>query len=332
MKGKKIWLCGQVAGSGEIENIKELVKTSKWFDGLCFCVNYKNELFDDDDGTFELLRRHKGNGRILRANFVNLHSFGMTMAVQCGVLRDGDWITLVDAQEIPKIEFFHDIRDKIKQWESEGIGSIWWGRPLMFIWNSQITFQPFDMVHCMAQPLVGKALDIRDDSKVRYEPEGVHFGDYMLSKKKLDNTMLLSAAKYYLCYNLGNEVQNQYGKFGAEIVNQLELRRQQIRRYFQDDLNIDLSDFNGFIEYCKKGEYTHTFSEIMEDDYMLTNIFRFFVLKQTRDEILKNRYNWSWKIYQQNKIYQNNENINQENTDYVGFRNQLNLKFNFLLE
>lgn len=292
----KIWLAGQVAGMGERINIEELVKLSNYFSGLCFCVNYQNEDFSDDDGTFKLLQSHKGNGKIIRSNWVNINSLGMTMAIQCGKIRDGDWVFMIDAQELPKSQFLENLPDFLQYLENQGIGSVWWGRPYIFKFNSQMTYQPTSC-HCFPTPLTGKTASIQDESKVVYDEGGVHFGDFIYNKKKLDNSILLSSAKYWICHNLSNEAVNQFGQLGQQIVEEKEMFRREMRNYLQNDLNIDLYNFNELISYLKKKEFPNKFIEYMDTDPFLNIVFRYFVLNQDRGTILANRNNWSFSKY-----------------------------------
>ena len=202
MNNIKLFCCGQVGGSGEVNNISELVKLKDYFDGFSWTINYQKEDFSDDDGTYKILLDNKKDGKILRSNWVNINSLGMTMAIQSGAIKHGDWIIMLDSQELPKKAFLENIRDNISKWDKNGIYSVWWGRPYIFKFFMDMTFQPTSC-HCMVNPIRGDYTSIQDESKVVYDDNGVHFGDFIYNKKKFINSMLLHGVKYSL-FNISN--------------------------------------------------------------------------------------------------------------------------------
>lgn len=284
MNDKKIWCCGQVGGQGELANILEIVSLKDYFDGFSWCVNYQNEDFSDDDGTYKLLNENKKAGKVVRANWVNINSLGMTMAIQSGVIKHGDWIILIDSQEILKIEFLKSLRENIEKWEKEGVGSVWWGRPYIFQFSMEMTFQP-QSVHCMVTPVHGKAISIQDESKVRYEDNGVHFGDFLFNKKKFNNSMLLHGVKYSLQY-----VSNQFNMFYQdESFQQHETNR---RRFILNLENLGFERTLDGLEKFMRSEHIKEFKEYLNYEFVFRDFYRYKILGHDINDIVKDRFEY----------------------------------------
>ena len=309
-----------VSSHGQINNIKEIVKTFDYFDGAVWLVNYNNDNYNDDDGVYELLSKHKKQGRILKAPWVNLHDLSMDLWLKCGVIKQNDFFLNIDAQELPKKEFLDKLDYYCDLMDKNGIGALGWNRPYFIRYDEQQLLQG-GHTHCWVGPIKGTFLNIVDESKVVYQgEEGVHFGDFLFNKKKFDDTMLLHAARYQICYEVGNETANQFGKFGNEAVQHHEKLRQQLRRYLQDELNLNISNFNDLIAFFKqdKSKYPAQFIEWTENDDALKTVFRYYVLGQTRQEILKQRQNWSFREYLRTG------DVEQTDSKYIGLRNLYN--------
>jgi len=288
----KIWITGQVSGSGELENIKELVNISSPFvDGFCWCVNYAKDDFSDDDGTYSFLNSHKKEGRIVRANWVNIHSIGMTSAIQSGPIKHGDWLWILDGNEIPKLGFLEKLKENIKEWESKKVGCVAWGRPYLVRFQMSMRFEP-QSAHCTVQPINGNIISIVDESKVRYDENGCHFGDFIYNKKNLDNSTILHGVKYCL-YNVTNQMAMFYPE--PKDFREHETRRQMFVLYLQS-LGYE-SNLNGLEQFFRKGSFTPEEIEYIDWEFVWKDFFRFKILGQHRDEIVRNRKEWSLKRY-----------------------------------
>ncbi len=319
-KQPKIWICGQVAASGQLANMTDLVKTFSYFDGAIWTVNYAAD--GQDDGTAaliqETIKTHNLLGDVLKTRWVNIHSIGMTMFLQCGLIEEGDWLLVVDAQELPKEPWLKGMRSQVENFENDNITAMFWGRPYFFKFNNQMVYE--GSTHCWPKPFCGgKILSVQDESKVVYENDCVHFGDFLVNRKNFDDTMLLHACKYFWVYDLTNEAHNQYGKFGNEVIKFHEQNRQAFRRYCKHKLGIPLT-LEGLEAYFRAGQYDETFVEYVELENVFKDFFRRVVLGQPREDILKKRYNWSFKYYLEHK------SIDQPFCQFVGTRNRYNEK------
>jgi hypothetical protein len=308
----KIWICGQVAHEGQYENIKELVKTFSYFDGSVWTVNYPaTHTVKPDFRTEQLLANNMKVGKTLRAVWHNLHSPGMTLFLQCGVIKQGDWVLSIDAQELPLSPWLATMRQRVEQYEKNGVTAEFWGRPYFFKFNDQMIYN--GSTHCWPTPLTpGQHISIVDESKVRYEPEGVYFGDFILNKKNLDDTILLHCVKYLFCYNITNELQNQYGCFGQQVVNNHEKARQWFRQYWQETLGLPttLEALEGYMS----GPMDAKTIDYFEFENPFKDFYRFKILRHSREDILKDRYKWSLRDYLDN----------QQNSGFISTRNRYN--------
>jgi hypothetical protein len=116
---------------------------------------------------------------------------------------------------------------------------------------------------------------------------------------------------------MSNQVDMFYGKYGQEIVQ----RHQSLRKgflLFLESLSIGKPDIFNFLNFIKKEmgnllepKYEKLINYI-DFEFPLTDAIRLKVLGQHRDEILKNRHNWSFRQYLLTK------DLTQENTGYEG--------------
>jgi hypothetical protein len=286
----KIWLAGQVGGNGEFENIKKLLSFKDYFEGVCFCVNYQKEDFSDDDGTYKLLLENKKNGRILRSNWVNINSLGMTMAIQSGPIKFGDWVFLLDSQEEPKKEFLDSLQENIVQWEAKGYEAASWGRPYLFKFYPDMTFQPTS-VHTMVHPIRTNSVDLRDESKVVYDEKGVHFANFIYNKKKFPNSMLLHGVKYCLW-----NVSNQMNMFYSNPEEFQEHENQRIRfTLYLDKLGFERS-LDGLAKFIRS-EYFVNVIDYFEWEFVFKDFYRYSLLNHNLNDIINTRKTWSLKEY-----------------------------------
>lgn len=322
MSKPKIWICGQVASHGQAENMRQVVKSFPYFDGAIWTVNFNNDNYSDHDGVIDILKAAIIKGDILRTRWVALHNIGMTMFLQCGLIKNGDWVMVIDAQEDVKETWLKGMRDRVDGYEKDGITTMFWGRPYLFKYFDQMTFQ--GTTHCWPYPLLdGKQANIQDESAVIYDAGGVHFGGFLYNKKNLDDTTFYHATKYFL-YKVGNESQNQYGKFGSKVVLHHENMRQVFRRYAEEKLGI--TDLASLEDYFRKEDYDKIFIEYVETENVFKDFFRRKILNQSREDILRNRYNWSFTYYLKTK------SVDQTLSNYIGVRNQYNKQLGLPME
>lgn len=286
----KIWLCGQTSAIGQLENIKSIIDTAEYFDGLCWTINYQDNSFKDD-GVFDLLNKNKKDGEIIKMQWIGSHAIGMNAFLKCQKIKINDWIFNIDAQETPKKEWLKNMRSMIDQCEEQGIGAIYWNRPYIFkrTYGMEFVGEP----HAWPQPMQGYYINIADESKVVREDNAIHFGDFLYNKKHFDNTMIRHSAKYWF-YEISNETYNQYSTQGENILIQKEKSRREFKRYIWDKYNIKTyDDFINFINKNGIKQIDKSIIDYIEQEKVLKCAIRLDILKHDRYNILKERENWS---------------------------------------
>lgn len=286
----KIWLCGQTSSVGQIGNIKPIIEIAKYFDGLCWTVNYQDNSFIDD-GVFDLLNSHKNQGEIIKMQWRGSHAIGMNAFLKSPLIKINDWIFSIDAQELPKKEWLENMRDFIAQCEEQNVNAIYWNRPYLFkkTYGMEYVGEP----HCWPQPMQGNYINIADETKVVREENAIHFGDFIYNKKSFDDTMIRHAAKYWF-YEISNEIINQYSKSGKKIIQEKEISRRQFKQYLWD--NYDVYSYNDFIKFINKvgiKQIDELILKYIEHEKVLKSAIRLDIFKHNRETILLEQNNWS---------------------------------------
>lgn len=286
----KLWIAGSVAAFGEEENIAELVKTFHYFDGACFSVNYNQSWVPNSrvlpNKTFSLLEGYCKGGKILWVPWIKRHDISMNIFLKAGVIRPNDFFLYIDAQELPKKEFLENIHKIVGDCKKQNITAIHWNRPYFIQYQHDMHF--VGNPHAWLQGIKGKQVNIADESKVKYDLGGVHFGDFIYNKKKFENSMLLSGVKYSL-YDPPN---NQFNMFyPGEDFSEHEQKRQEFCNLL-DDLGYK-RDLNGLEEFFRnKDNITDEIINYINFEWVFSNFIRYKIFRHSLDEIMKTRYNF----------------------------------------
>jgi hypothetical protein len=224
---------------------------------------------------------------------------------------------MIDAQEEPQKPWLENMRAIATQYESEDIGCMMWGRPYFFRFHPSQTYP--QTTHVWPQPLMGKAISIQDESKVKRPNDNeCYFGDFIINRKNPDNSMLLHSAKYFVCHNITNETENMYGRFGRDVVIAHERTRQVFRQYCIQALGLNMNTLDDLLGYFRRPDAFEdaVFLTPVENEHCLKTLYRYYILKQTRQDILANRYDWSIVKYLRTRDLQQSRQ-----PDYVGVHN-----------
>lgn len=305
----KIWLC--TVTQNQLVHINEMTEDQSWYDGIVAVDHFST------DGTYELLQSRKKNGIIIQIPWLNLHYVGMTAVLQCGHIKNGDWVYFLDSQERVNPDWIKNIRQEVDKFEKDGITCISYNRPILF--QKSIGMAYHGNPHCVPYPIYGKVLDLGKDNKAYMDKDGVMHFDYILSSKKdLDNTTLYHGAKYYF-YEISNQVDMFYGRFGQQVLQHHVNSRLSFLYYLETVLNIQ-PNIESFLDYIRSNidNLPEPIISYIDFEFCVRDAIRLKVLKQTRDEILKKRINWSFRYYLQTK------DLLQENNNYIGVLNQYN--------
>lgn len=283
----KIWICGSVSAYGEEENIKELVKVFKYFNGAFFNVNYNNiNSIAATAQTYESLDRHKGEGKIVYTPWLQRHDWAMNAFLN--MVPNGDAFMYIDAQELPKIEFLEQMRPLIEKCQKEGVDSIWWNRPYIML-NKRPEMQFVGNPHAWLQGLNNKYINIADESKVRYDEGGCHFGDFIYNKKKLENTRLLHGIKYSL-YDLPNNQFQMFYPKNPEYTEHEAARRSFCKTLDEKEYERTLEGLELFFK--EKANLTGEIINYLNFEFVFRDFYRYKILKHSIDDIIKDRYNY----------------------------------------
>lgn len=281
-----------------------MTENQSWYDGIVAVDHFST------DGSFELLNSRKKAGRIIQMPWMNLHYQSMTAVLQCGVINPGDWVYFLDSQERVDPTWVKDIRFHIDQFEKDGVATVMYNRPILF--RKTVGMVYHGNPHCFPHPIAGKVIDLGKDGKGYTDENGVTYFDYILiGKKNLDDTEILHGAKYYF-YEISNQPDMFYGIFGDDILNKHKYYQQEFRAYLINN-GIEPS-LDGFIQYIKDNinNIPSQVIEYIDFEFCIRDAIRMKVLGQTRQEILNQRHNWSFKHYYHTK------DDKQINTSYVG--------------
>lgn len=281
---RKIFLVGMT--QNRIGDFREIVQYSdKYFDGLIFVDHFST------DGTYELLEKHKKDGKIIRRPYYKQHSHSQNEILFCRHANNGDWMLLNDSSERVLPKWLFSMREDIDQYEASGIqGVCFSGR--IYLW------QYFDCQEFVGSPhwgingIRGKVVTFGEENK----------GQYVLNKRNENKVehYAMHPIFYWFCHNPSNEALAMYGKYGQDVVNKHELIRQRFRLYCENNLKLSLDNLDGLINYMKKIESGEVipdsfFIGTVENEFRLSELFQLKVLGFDFMTKMHPRYKWSFK-------------------------------------
>ena len=290
MKEPKIWISLMVYN--QVDHIKEICENLDWCDGISAVDHYST------DGTFEVLQENKKDGNIIQLPWMDLHYLSMTACLQNGVIRPGDWVYALDSQERVNLDFVSGIKDRIKEWESNGIGCIFWGKPLIFKKSYGMSY--VGNPHCYPYPISGKSLNVQDESTVVRKDGEIHMGKYLINKKDPDNTVIFHGSKYYF-YESSNQPDMFYQQYGNECLKYHQQMRFAFLIRLEEILKQKPTIYN-FLDLVRTwingaASPDPQILDYIDFEFSIKDAIRLKILGQHRDEIVKNRHNWSFKHF-----------------------------------
>lgn len=335
MKRYKTWLCGQIGDSAKIEFAQNICNSLDYFDGSVWTVNYNKVILYDtlsDCLVYNTLRdglvSKNKLGEIIPARWINFHDIGMNLFLQSGHIKEGDWVVWIDSQEKLQQNFLENLNNIITYLETNDLCAAFWGRPYLFKFNSQMRFQ--GNPHSWPLPLCNdRYLNLQDENQVKYDKNGVFFGNLLYNMKNLEDSHILHALKYIHTYNISNEFQNQYGKFGPQIIQKHEEARLKFRQYCLNELRFKDLSLDTLLWYLinHRKNYDSKLIEHFEFESLYKDFFRLKILQHKLEDILKNRHKWSFKYY-----LSTGDEKQENNFSYLSVRNMYNRERGFPLE
>lgn len=263
----KIWLVGMT--QNRIDDFKEIVEYSdKYFDGMIFVDHFS------DDGTFEILESHKGEGKIIQRPYVKQHSHSQNEILFCRHANNGDWMFLNDSPERIKPQWLDRMRQDIVEFEKEGIGAVVFSNRV-YLWR-YFDFQQFHgSPHWGLSPINGKAFSFEEENK----------DQFILNKRdeKPEDSYCLHPIRYWFVHSPSNEIDAMYSKYGSAVVESHRKAQIEFRMYCENELGMNLDSLDDLISYMEKvksGEVTPLdyFVNAVESEFRLSELFQLKVL------------------------------------------------------
>jgi hypothetical protein len=114
------------------------------------------------------------------------------------------------------------------------------------------------------------------------------------------NPSVNELAKYWYVYPDSNICALIYGSFGQQVVEYQESIRKRFRSYCSIKLNLSLDNLDDLISLYDKVNKKEVIPQsalidITELEFVLSELFQSEVLKKSPEEILSNRFKWSFK-------------------------------------
>jgi len=116
------------------------------------------------------------------------------------------------------------------------------------------------------------------------------------------NYSIIDLAKYWYVYPDSNICGIIYGDFGQQVVEYQESIRKRFRAYCNIKLNLSLDNLEDLISLYEKINKKEiipqsAFIDITELEFVLSELFQYEILKKSNEEILSNKFKWSFKNY-----------------------------------
>lgn len=278
---KKIWL-GVISNDKEYINLDELTKDI-WqdFDGLAMIIHNQYGKFSEIENL--LLPRIK-DGFIIKRDYLYHNGHSMNEFLFNPKIQLGDWIILRDSNERLNPYFSKDLRNFISFLESKNINSVYQHSKLLMFrrWFNQQFVNGLHWGLLGAQPM---GISIENFEEFALD-ENCAFS--LRNKNRPKEHRFLHEARYLINYGAnGNHLQLFW-----PIHDQLEVHQNEFYKFLQylDELKIKDVDLWG--KYLQNNTLTEKMKYHINLERPLRNYYRYYVLKHSNEEILKDEDTW----------------------------------------
>lgn len=303
MNNNKLWLT--LITQEREKDIDELTKdTYDYFDGIVAVVNQPS-----NDKTYEILDSRKKAGKIIKRPFVKHHAHMMNEFLFSGVIKNLDWFLILDSPERINLNWLKGLREDIFYYEKNNIGGLFLDRIYLARYIDSMEFN--GGVHWGLSPFIGNIVNACSIT-------GYKKTNYISSTRNSLDSGVLNPAKYYFSYGANSQTQLLYQQFGNDVWQRHENMRMVFRINCQNKLGLDLT-LDSLIQYMVNNvnNFPSWFEEMLEIEVNLIDIFRLKVLNHTVEDLVKNRFNWSYYKWKNEGL------INQDiNNGYIGIFNK----------
>lgn len=294
-------------------DINELTNNiSGVFDGIVAVVNQPS-----DDKTFDILESRKGKGKIIKRPFVRHHAFLMNEFLFSGTIKNLDWFMILDSSDRINPVWLKRLRDDIEHWDKNNVYGIYLDRIYLAKYFEGMEF--FGGIHWGLGPIFGNSINISKITGYRKE-------NFIINTR--NKNPIISAVehpvKYFVEYPNHSQVDLLYSQFGRDIYVKHMGDRLNFKIYIQEVLKIPCT-VSALVDYISNGIKNKNLPDFIisyiEQEVNMKDLVRHYILKQSLEELSRNRFNWSF-----NKFYYNE--IEHQNIDdgYVGVFNHYRIQ------
>lgn len=304
MEKSKLWLCGMVRGNKERLQ-KSISKIADKFDGLIFVVDSRA-----DQESLDWLNSIKKEGEIIVKKWVNDHAHSSNEVLLCGKMSYPDYFIWIDETDELNEDFVNDLRESVYYWQKNDVGMIYVDHPFVVRFHDGLRFS--GSPHWGIVNTLGKVINYSNINGYKKEC-------FLFNNRSVLQSAFLNPAKYWFVYpNFSNHTQLHYAQFGQNIYEYHESVRINYRFHCKYELGLELT-LDSLIEYLQKNinNYSKFTEEMLENEISMKDLFRLKVLNQSVNELIANRFNWSYaKWKSEGKIHQG------KNDGYIGVFNR----------
>lgn len=281
----KLWIC--LMTQNREKDIDELTQNIyPYVDGIIAVVNQPST-----DKTEQILEERKGEGKIINRPFVKHHGHCMAEFLYDGHMKNGDWFFIVDSSDRITPFWLQNVKQNIEVYNKNGIGGVFLDRYYLVRY-----FDSLEMVggvHWGVINIIGKTINLSAESNYKKDHWIINTRDNNKFRSAIYNP-----AKYYYAYGSTSQTQLMYQQFGTEIWASHENLRTTFRLFCQYNLKLDF-DLESLIKYLKEniGHYPDLVEFVIETEINVKDLFRFYVLGQTFEDLCDNRFNWGYHVW-----------------------------------
>lgn len=308
----KFWLT--LITQNREKDIDELTRdTHKLFSGIVAVVNQPS-----NDKTFDILESRKGEGKIIKRDFVKNHGFLMNEFLFSGVIKTNDWFMICDSSDRIRLNWLKRLVDgDLDHFNKVGIGGVVLDRLYLAKFYDSEEF--FGGVHWGLKGLRGKIVNYSQINGYRKENCIINTRGLKPEVAAVEHPI-----KYFVEYGSDSQTQLLYQQFSNECWQWHENLRMQFRVYCEKELGLELK-VGVLVEYLKEGIKNKNLPDFVinaiQTEVNLQDLVRYYILGQKLEELASNRFNWDFK-----KFYNEGIEHQNKNDDYIGPFNRYRLQ------
>lgn len=269
----KIYL-GLITSAGNAEHLNWYNGISDHIDGLA--VTWHGE----KDGGYDILDRNKGIGFINVIDYYGHHSHSMNHWFLNPAIRPGDWVILRDTLEQLNSNFLKDLRNFTNFLKSRKIFSVYQYSKLLLFAKAEHQFFA-GTPHWGLQGAIPDYLSIENVEGLFQDPKNYAFS--IRNDVRPREEFINHFVKYYLMDSSNHLVLECGGN--NEWYHEREMQRWAFKKLLETN-GVELT-YKALLEHITKNGLSDELKAFFNKERFLNDFYRFHILKQTVDEIIK---------------------------------------------